>query len=87
MLILMKQNHGKLIKEDNARATAILHTSLTAIDACASLFTPFMPTTSEIVKNAIEKNTNNNWSVNDIKKGAPLQDILDTFLKNLISFL
>ena len=28
----------KIIKEDNARATAILHTSLTAIDACASLF-------------------------------------------------
>ena len=71
----------KIIKEDNARATAILHTSLTAIDACASLFTPFMPTTSEIVKGAIEKNTNNNWSVNDIKKGAPLQDIGHLFKK------
>ena len=71
----------KVIKEDSSRATAILHTSLTAIDACASLFTPFMPTTSEIVKGAIEKNTNNNWSVNDIKKGAPLQDIGHLFKK------
>ena len=71
----------KIIKKDNARATAILHTSLTAIDACASLFTPFMPTTSEIVKGAIEKNTNNSWSVNDIKKGAPLQDIGHLFKK------
>jgi methionyl-tRNA synthetase len=71
----------KIIKEDNARATAILHTSLTAIDACASLFTPFMPTTSEVVKNAIEKNTNNNWSVNDIKKGAPLENIGHLFKK------
>ena len=71
----------KVIKEDITRATAILYTSLTAIEACASLFTPFMPTTSEIVKNAIEKNTNNNWSVNDIKKGAPLQDIGHLFKK------
>ena len=71
----------KVIKEDSSRATAILHTSLTAIEACASLFTPFMPTTSEIVKGAIEKNTNNNWSVNDIKKGAPLQDIGHLFKK------
>ena len=71
----------KVIKEDSTRATAILHTSLTAREACASLFTPFMPTTSEIVKGAIEKNTNNNWSVNDIKKGAPLQDIGHLFKK------
>ena len=71
----------KVIKEDSSRATAILHTSLTAIEACASLFTPFMPTTSEIVMGAIEKNTNNNWSVNDIKKGAPLQDIGHLFKK------
>ena len=52
-----------------------------AIDACALLFTPFMPTTSEVVKNAIEKNTNNNWSVNDIKKGAPLENIGHLFKK------
>ena len=71
----------KIIKEDNARATAILHTSLTAIESCASLFTPFMPTTSEVVKNAIETTTNNNWSVNDIKKGVPLEDIGHLFKK------
>ena len=40
-----------------------------------------MPTTSEVVKNAIEKNTNNNWSVNDIKKGAPLENIGHLFKK------
>ena len=71
----------KIIKEDNARATAILHTSLTAIESCASLFTPFMPTTSEVVKNAIETTTNNNWSVNDIKKGVPLENIGHLFKK------
>jgi len=65
----------KVIKEDADRAYRILHTSLTAIDSCANLLYPFMPTTSNKVKNAIPRETNNDWGVNKIKTGAELKEI------------
>ena len=65
----------KVIKEDADRAYRILHTSLIAIDSCANLLYPFMPTTSNKVKNAIPRETNNDWGVNKIKTGAKLKEI------------
>jgi methionyl-tRNA synthetase len=65
----------KVIKEDADRAYRILHTSLIAIDSCANLLYPFMPTTSNKVKNAIPRETNNDWAVNKIKTGAELKEI------------
>ena len=65
----------KVIKEDADRAYRILHTSLIAIDSCANLLYPFMPTTSSKVKNAIPRETNNDWGVNKIKTGAELKEI------------
>ena len=65
----------KVIKEDKDRAYRILHTSLIAIDSCANLLYPFMPTTSNKVKNAIPRETNNDWGVNKIKTGAELKEI------------
>ena len=65
----------KVIKEDADRAYRILHTSLIAIDSCATLLYPFRPTTSNKVKNAIPRETNNDWGVNKIKTGAELKEI------------
>ena len=65
----------KVIKEDADRAYRILDTSLIAIDSCANLLYPFMPTTSNKVKNAIPRETNNDWGVNKIKTGAELKEI------------
>ena len=71
----------KVIKEDKTRASAILHCALTSIDACATMFTPFMPTTSKIVGDAIQKENHNSWGINEIKKGAPLENIGHLFKK------
>ena len=71
----------KVIKEDKKRATGILHCAITSIDACATMFTPFMPTTSKIVSNAIQKEDENIWGINEIKKGAPLENIGHLFKK------
>jgi len=71
----------KVIKEDKTRASAILHCALTSIDACATMFTPFMPTTSKIVSDAIQKENHNSWGINEIKKGAPLENIGHLFKK------
>ena len=71
----------KVIKEDKKRATGILHCAITSIDACATMFTPFMPTTSKIVSNAIQKEDENSWGINEIKKGAPLENIGHLFKK------
>ena len=69
------------LSKDNKRGTAILYSALTSIDACASMFTPFMPSTSQMVKNAIVRNTQNNWELNEIKKGAELKNIGHLFKK------
>ena len=71
----------KVIKEDKKRATGILHCAITSIDACATMFTPFMPTTSKIVSDAIQKESQNSWGINEIKKGAPLENIGHLFKK------
>ena len=71
----------KVIKEDKDRASRILYTSLQAIDACASLLYPFMPTTSKKVSEAIPKETSNSWDVNEIKIGAELTEIGHLFKK------
>jgi methionyl-tRNA synthetase len=71
----------KVIKEDKKRATAILYTAITCIDASATMFTPFMPTSSEKVLQAIQKDTDNNWSLNKIKKGAQIENIGHLFKK------
>jgi methionyl-tRNA synthetase len=65
----------KVIKNDKKKATRILYTSLTAIDACANLLYPYMPTTSESVRNAIPKETEELWGVNKIKTGVELNEI------------
>ena len=71
----------KVIKEDKKRATGILHCAVTSIDACATMFTPFMPATSKIVSEAIQKESQNSWGINEIKKGAPLKNIGHLFKK------
>ncbi len=71
----------KVIKADKKRASAILHCAITSIDACATMFTPFMPTTSKIVSDAIQKESQNSWGINEIKKGAPLKNIGHLFKK------
>ena len=71
----------KVIKEDKKRASGILHCAITSIDACATMLTPFMPTTSKIVSDAIQKENQNSWGINEIKKGAPLKNIGHLFKK------
>ncbi|MDA7543808.1 class I tRNA ligase family protein, partial [Acidimicrobiia bacterium] len=71
----------KVIKEDQDRAGRILYTALQAIDACANLLYPFMPTTSRKVTSAIQKDTENFWGLNDIKIGAELIKIGHLFKK------
>ena len=71
----------KIIGEDNKRASRILYTALTAIDACSNLLSPFMPSTSEKVSNAIPKESNNQWSMNSIKIGTQIETIGHLFKK------
>ena len=71
----------KVIKEDQDRSARILYTSLQAIDACANLLYPFMPTTSRKVTSAIPKETENYWGLNDVKIGAELIVIGHLFKK------
>lgn len=71
----------KVIKENQDRASRILYTALQAIDACANLLYPFMPTTSRKVTSAIQKDTENFWGLNDIKIGAELIKIGHLFKK------
>ncbi|MDA2947268.1 MAG: methionine--tRNA ligase [Actinomycetota bacterium] len=71
----------KIIKDDTKRAGRVLYTSLQAIDSCANLLYPFMPTTSENVRNAIPKTTECKWGVNEIKRGAELEQLELLFKK------
>ncbi len=65
----------KEVKTDHKRAARILYTSVTAIDSCANLLFPFMPSTSLKVQNAIKKETNFKWKVNKISTGEKLKEI------------
>ena len=65
----------KVLKDDNDRASRILYTALTAIDSCANLLYPFMPTTSHKVRNSIPKESFHEWSVNKVKTGVKLEEI------------
>ena len=65
----------KVIKEDEKRAGRILHTALEAIDSCANLLYPFMPSTSDLVRSAIPRETENLWGLNKIKTGVELKEI------------
>ena len=71
----------KIIKDDTKRAGRVLYTSLQAIDSCANLLYPFMPTTSENVRNAIPKTTEYKWGVNEIKRGVELGQLELLFKK------
>ena len=65
----------KVIKEDEKRAGRILYTALEAIDSCANLLYPFMPSTSDLVRSAIPRETENLWGLNKIKTGVELKEI------------
>jgi len=65
----------KVLKSDKERASRILYSALTAIDSCANLLYPFMPTTSLKVRNSIPRDSNFEWSVNKIKTGVKLEEI------------
>jgi len=65
----------KVIKEDEKRAGRILYTALEAIDSCANLLYPFMPTTGDLVRSAIPRETENLWGLNKIKTGVELKEI------------
>ena len=65
----------KVIKEDEKRAGRILYTALEAIDSCANLLYPFMPSTSDLVRSAIPRETENLWGLNKIKTGVELKKI------------
>ena len=65
----------KVIKEDEKRAGRILYTALEAIDSCANLLYPFMPSTSDLVRSAIPRETKNLWGLNKIKTGVELKEI------------
>ena len=71
----------KIIKDDTKRAGRVLYTSLQAIDSCANLLYPFMPATSENVRNAIPKTTECKWGVNEIKRGVELGQLELLFKK------
>ena len=71
----------KIIKDDTKRAGRVLYTSLQAIDSCANLLYPFMPATSENVRNAIPKTTEYKWGVNEIKRGVELGQLELLFKK------
>ena len=59
----MKQNLGKLLKKMKSVLAEFYILHWTAIDSCANLLYPFMPSTSEIVRSAIPKETENKWGV------------------------
>ncbi len=65
----------KVIKEDEKRAGRILYTALEAIDSCANLLYPFMPSSSDLVRSAIPRETENLWGLNKIKTGVELKEI------------
>lgn len=65
----------KVIKENEKRAGRILYTALEAIDSCANLLYPFMPSTSDLVRSAIPRETENLWGLNKIKTGVELKEI------------
>ena len=65
----------KVIKENEKRAGRILYTALEAIDSCANLLYPFMPSTSDLVRSAIPRETENLWGLNKIKTGVELKKI------------
>ncbi|MEL0239478.1 MAG: methionine--tRNA ligase [Candidatus Actinomarina sp.] len=65
----------KVIKEDEKRAGRILYTALEAIDSCANLLYPFMPSTSNLVRSAIPRETENLWGLNKTKTGVELKEI------------
>ena len=65
----------KVIKEDEKRAARILYTALEAIDSCANLLYPFRPSTSDLVRSAIPRETENLWGLNKIKTGVELKEI------------
>ena len=71
----------KVINDDKERASRILYTALSAIDICSNLLYPFMPSTSEKVSTAIEKDTHNKWAKNDIKIGTQVKPIGHLFKK------
>ncbi len=71
----------KMIKNDTKKAGRVLYTSLQAIDSCANLLYPFMPSTSESVRGAIPKITECKWGVNEIKRGVELGQLELLFKK------
>ena len=71
----------KMIKNDTKKAGRVLYTSLQAIDSCANLLYPFMPVTSESVRDAIPKITECKWGVNEIKRGVELGQLELLFKK------
>ena len=71
----------KVINDDKERASRILYTALSAIDICSNLLYPFMPSTSEKVSTAIDKDTHNKWAKNDIKIGTQVKPIGHLFKK------
>ena len=78
---LADEEPWKIIKDDTKRAGRVLYTSLQAIDSCANLLYPFMPVTSENVRNAIPKTTECKWGVNEIKRGVELGQLELLFKK------
>ena len=71
----------KVINGDKKRASRILYTALSAIDICSNLLYPFMPSTSEKVSTAMEKDSHNKWAKNDIKIGTQVKPIGHLFKK------
>ena len=71
----------KVINDDKKRASRILYTALSAIDICSNLLYPFMPSTSEKVSTAMEKDSHNKWAKNDIKIGTQVKPIGHLFKK------
>ena len=71
----------KILKNDKERSGTVLSVALSAISTSATLLTPYMPSTSKQVLDAIPTTSNNLWSYNYIDTGKKLKKLEHLFRK------
>jgi methionyl-tRNA synthetase len=71
----------KVLKEDKERAGTVLTVSLTAIISAANVLSPYMPTTSKKVLDAIPREHGNIWEISKAIPGGKIKQIGHLFKK------
>ena len=71
----------KVLKEDKERAGTVLTVSLTAIISAANVLSPYMPTTSKKVLDAIPREHGNIWEISKAIPGEKIKQIGHLFKK------